>query len=207
MNMKELDYPGECPECHSTNVQHNTARAEIVCRECGLVLEECCIDYSSNVLLKKGGEMILCNAPLSKSMWPTSKDRRYNKGKHIIPNARGRIVAEERAIETICSQLDCPPQLLQKTEELYIKYVKYGNLNGFTSVSKILSCYYVASHGKNLHELATHFGIKPRQLRRCIKVLWDKINENKKSQQKLFTALQELNQIATNLTETKKCIK
>ena len=30
----------ECPECHSTNLEHDYTRAEICCKECGLVIDD-----------------------------------------------------------------------------------------------------------------------------------------------------------------------
>ncbi len=35
-----------CPECGSINIEHNMEKGEIICRECGLVLEDKIIDFN-----------------------------------------------------------------------------------------------------------------------------------------------------------------
>ena len=39
------DYVKKCPECHSLNLIHNRERGEIICRDCGLVVEDKMVDY------------------------------------------------------------------------------------------------------------------------------------------------------------------
>ena len=36
----------KCPECGDTQLSHNKAKGEVVCRSCGLVLEDKLIDFS-----------------------------------------------------------------------------------------------------------------------------------------------------------------
>jgi transcription initiation factor TFIIB len=40
-----LDYTNRCPECSSTHLSKDHSRAELICRNCGLVIDEDLIDY------------------------------------------------------------------------------------------------------------------------------------------------------------------
>ena len=36
----------QCPECHSVNLTINQEKGEVICRNCGLVIEDRLIDFS-----------------------------------------------------------------------------------------------------------------------------------------------------------------
>lgn len=40
MTKQKIKYANECPECHSTDLEHDYTRAEISCKKCGLVIDE-----------------------------------------------------------------------------------------------------------------------------------------------------------------------
>ncbi|MCJ2520717.1 MAG: transcription initiation factor IIB [Candidatus Thermoplasmatota archaeon] len=43
-NVEQVEEPIRCPECSSTNLAYDEARGELVCQECGLVIEQGMID-------------------------------------------------------------------------------------------------------------------------------------------------------------------
>ena len=44
MEEKKVEYIEVCPECHSTSLGRDYERAEIICNECGLVVDEKIVD-------------------------------------------------------------------------------------------------------------------------------------------------------------------
>ncbi|MEM3154555.1 MAG: hypothetical protein QW165_03270 [Candidatus Woesearchaeota archaeon] len=55
--MQDIREIKECPDCASSNIVHNLAREQVVCRECGLIYEPLTPDMeerfeSSNALTK-----------------------------------------------------------------------------------------------------------------------------------------------------------
>ena len=40
----KVEFVDSCPECKSQNISHDHARAEIICNECGLVIDESLVD-------------------------------------------------------------------------------------------------------------------------------------------------------------------
>ena len=38
-------YIRKCPECGSLNLMHNSDKGEVICRDCGLVLEDKMVDF------------------------------------------------------------------------------------------------------------------------------------------------------------------
>ena len=44
MGERRVEYIEECPECRSTNLTNNYERAELVCGECGLVIDQDMVD-------------------------------------------------------------------------------------------------------------------------------------------------------------------
>lgn len=160
-----------CPECEETEVVKNEKRGETVCRNCGLVIGESCVDrgpernmYTSEDREKKSRTgapltMMQHDQGLSATIGTDSTD--YN-GK-AIPSDKKRKISRWRnwhsrsrrssavdrnlaialgELDRMSSQLDVPKPLREQTAKLYRKIVKKGLVKGRSIESVVASTMY-----------------------------------------------------------------
>lgn len=168
-----------CPECEEGNIIKDPARGEVICGECGLVIEDHIIDqgpewraYESKEINKKArtgspGSLIIHDKGLSTVIDWHDQDI---FGKKITPKKRAQIYRLRRwqirsrvhsslarnlskamsELDRLASQIELPKDIKERAALIYRKAIKGGHIKGKKIGATVAASIYAACR---LHKL------------------------------------------------------
>ncbi len=182
----------ECPLCGSTSFRRNTERAELLCRECGTVIEEEMIEESApeqRAFTSEEREKIKrTGAPITYTKADRGMSTEIGSGslRDVSPSKRGqyyrmkkwqRRLDESRQrrmkfalgeMERLVAMLKLPKSVLEEAGRLYEKALEQGVVKGRRIEHIAASLIYVTArnHGvpRTMSEIADEAGITEREL-------------------------------------------
>lgn len=182
----------ECPVCGSTSFRRNTERAELLCRECGTVIEEEMIEESApeqRAFTSEEREKIKrTGAPITYTKADRGMSTEIGSGslRGVSPSKRGqyyrmkkwqRRLDESRQrrmkfalgeMERLVAMLRLPKSVLEEAGRLYEKALEQGVVKGRRIEHIAASLIYVTArnHGvpRTMSEIADEAGITEREL-------------------------------------------
>ena len=165
--------PGRCPECGSTEVFFDRGRGELVCRGCGLVIEENALDPGPewrSFTLEEREARARAGAPASLAIHdkglPTeiSPDGRNSRGRKLTGKAKAQYhrlrkrqirssvhgSAERNLAQAMndlagfADRLSAPPSVREQAAALYRKALKKDLVRGRSIRGVVAACLYAA---------------------------------------------------------------
>jgi len=191
-----------CPECNSINLQYDEKRGEVVCRNCGLVLDENIMDLgqewrggpddsggarggapTSFTKHDKGmGTMIGTKSEVYKL--PTSMKRKYirlekwhtRSSTALERNLKYALVELRR----MASLLNVPSSVEEEAARLYNLAVRKNLVRGRSMESVVIAALYIASRRyglpRSLNEICRKTNITKRELGKTYRFMTREIN-------------------------------
>jgi len=163
----------KCPDCNNTDLVTDESRGELICNNCGLVIEARRIDTGADWRAYNQQEHNSRARTETMSYSLTSKDLSTyigydhldSQGNPLNSNSRSkfrrlqrwqsRIKSQEskdrnlakanRELDRLSSQLDLPRSVKETAGDLYIKSLKTGKIRGFSIDSMVAACVYAAA--------------------------------------------------------------
>lgn len=189
-------YPKKCSECGSTNIFLNKEKGELICRDCGLVLEEKMVefgqewrDFDSETGEEGGGRRT--GAPLTPTQFDQglgtevghkadllalgSKDRnkffRLRKWQYRISTAIERNLKLALAeLKRVSSFLKLPKSVEEEAARIYTQAVQRGLVRGRSMESVVAGALYAACRlnevPRTLDELSEASGTEKKEIGR-----------------------------------------
>ena len=188
-------YVKKCPECGGINLILNKDRGEIICKDCGLVIEEKMIDFSQEWREfegdSAGGSRRRTGGPLTYTKFDkglgtdvgkrsdiyslTGKDRnrffRLRKWQHRISTAIERNLKLALAeLKRVSSYLKLPKAVEEESARIYTLAVQRGLVRGRSMESVVAGALYAACRRhevpRTLDELSEASGIDKKEIGR-----------------------------------------
>jgi len=176
----------ECPECGSRRLSQDYDRGELICDECGLVIDETYIDQGPDWRsfdMKEEGDKSRAGPPMSEMMHDKglstniSVSDRDSYGKSIPSKNRAQIYrlrkwqrrirvssAKERSlvsalkeINRIASTMGLPRNIMESAARIYREAVERNLIRGRSISSVVISSLYAASRKMNLPRTLDEF--------------------------------------------------
>ncbi|NPB01884.1 MAG: transcription initiation factor IIB family protein [Methanopyri archaeon] len=192
-----------CPKCGSTNIVRDDKHGELVCQDCGTV-----VDY----LIDYGPEWRAFNADQrtrrERTGAPISERNPYLLGDTVIDDrdTHGRKLTDWRfrrlkrwarwisndpvsrniqsavdLIDKVCSQANIPESVADEAIRIYRKAVEKDLVRGRSIENTAAAALFMACkkrrHPRTIKEIAELFGITPKELNRTHRVLLRHLNE------------------------------
>ena len=189
----------KCPECGSSNLFSNRDRGEIICRECGLVLEDKMIDFSQEWRefdSEQGESKRRAGAPMTYTQYDQglgtevgqktdlfqlgSKDRnkffRLRKWQYRISTAIERNLKLALAeLKRVSSYLKLPKMVEEESARIYTLAVQRGLVRGRSMESVVAGSLYAACRRhdvpRTLDELSEASGIEKKEIGRTYRFI------------------------------------
>jgi transcription initiation factor TFIIB len=187
-------YIKKCPECGSINLAYKEGRGEVICKDCGLVIEEKMIDFThewrefdSDKAAKRGrtgapltytkfdqglGTSIGSGSDIYKLAGKSkNKYMRLQKWQHRISTAIERNLKLALAeLKRVSSYLKLPNSVLEDSAEIYRNAVQRGLVRGRSMESVVAGALYAACRRheipRTLDELSEASGIDKKEIGR-----------------------------------------
>ena len=187
-------YVRKCPECGGINLIHKEERGEIICRDCGLVIEDKMIDYGQNwrEFDSDGStKRRRTGAPLTHTKFDQglgtsigsgsdiyklagknkNKYMRLQKWQHRISTAIERNLKLALAeLKRVSSYLKLPNSVIEDSSEIYRNAVQRGLVRGRSMESVVAGALYAACRRhevpRTLDELSEASGIDKKEIGR-----------------------------------------
>lgn len=194
----------KCPECGSNNLKINRDKGEIICRECGLVLEETMVDFDqewrefdSESAAKKrrtGAPMSYTHFDQGLGTEVGTKADYYRLGKHgknkffRLRKWQQRIsTAIERnlklalsELKRVSSYLKLPSNVEEEASRMYTMAVQKNLVRGRSMESVVAGCVYAACRRqgvpRTLDELAEASGVEKKEVGRTYRFVTRELN-------------------------------
>lgn len=194
-----MAYIKKCPECGSINLIFKDERGEIICKDCGLVIEERMIDFgqewrefdseSADKRRRTGapltytkfdqglGTSIGTDADILKlNTKSKNKFMRLQKWQHRISTAIERNLKLALAeLKRVSSFLKLPNPVLEDSSEIYRQAVQRGLVRGRSMESVVAGALYAACRRheipRTLDELAEASGIDKKEIGRTYRFI------------------------------------
>ena len=188
-----------CPECGSENLFSNRDRGEVICRDCGLVLEDKMIDFSQEWRefdSEQGESKRRAGAPMTYTQYDQglgtevgqktdlfqlgSKDRnkffRLRKWQYRISTAIERNLKLALAeLKRVSSYLKLPKMVEEESARIYTLAVQRGLVRGRSMESVVAGALYAACRRhdvpRTLDELSEASGIEKKEIGRMVERL------------------------------------
>jgi transcription initiation factor TFIIB len=188
-----------CPECGSTNLYHNKEKGEIICRNCGLVID------SKNISLGKEwrdfdegdeSEMKRSGSPTSytkydlgmgtaigteSDMYSMDKKQRYKLQRLKRWQKRLSTVMEKNLkialgeLRRLASYLNLPPSIEEEAGKIYTEAVQKNLVRGRSIESVVAGVVYAACRRQNiprtLDEISEASGIDKKEIGRSYRYI------------------------------------
>ena len=196
--------PDTCPECNSTNFNFDHSRAEVTCKDCGLVIKDFVIDYGPEWVAYNSEEQASkarAGAPLSPANHalglPTDMDqkndnispenvykyyrlRKWNKKIRILGSKERSLAFALTQIHKKCSDLLLPKIVRESAAIVYRHALDHKLIRGRTVECVVLSSVYIACRQckipRTLSEVACESSITRKQLARTYRFLARELN-------------------------------
>jgi len=187
-------YVKKCPECGSINLILNKDKGEIICRDCGLVIEEKIVDFGqewSEFDSEQGEKRRRAGAPMTYTKYDrglgtdvgqesdiyqlSGKDRnryfRLRKWHHRISTAIERNLKLALAeLKRVASYLKLPKSVEEESARIYTMAVQRGLVRGRSMESVVAGALYAACRRhevpRTLDELSEASGIDKKEIGR-----------------------------------------
>ena len=176
---EDIEDTVKCPECSSRNLDHDDTRGEVVCMDCGLVLEDDVIDQGAEWRVfspEQGDQRSRTGAPMNKMMHDKGlstdldwQNKDYS-GKAVAPKMRSQLYrmrkwqrrartsnAQERnlsialaEIDRICSRMELPKITREEAATVYRKCVENRLVRGRSIEGVSAASIYIACRLHNV---------------------------------------------------------
>ncbi len=191
--------PNECPECKSTNFDYDSSRAEVTCKDCGLVIEDFVIDNGPEWVAYNPEEQVSksrAGAPLSAAIhdfglatdidWKNDnispediskyyRMRKWNKKIRILGSNERNLAFALTQIHRKCSNLLLPKIVRESAAIVYRNALNNKLIRGRTIEGVVLSSIYIACRQckipRTLSEVADESSLTRKQLARTYRFL------------------------------------
>lgn len=189
----------KCPECGSVNIFANRDKGEIICRDCGLVIEDKAIDFSQEWRefdSEQGESKRRAGAPMTYTQYDQglgtevgqkadlfqlgSKDRnkffRLRKWQYRISTAIERNLKLALAeLKRVSSYLKLPKMVEEESAQIYTLAVQRGLVRGRSMESVVAGSLYAACRRhdvpRTLDELSEASGIEKKEIGRTYRFI------------------------------------
>ena len=192
----------KCPECESINLTYDPNIGEIICNECGLVVEEKMVDSGIDIQGKfdKGDKKGRGGAPISMQKFDkglttnvgeisdiyrleakqTRKFLRLKKWQERVSTSIERNLRLAMAeLRVVASYLNLPNVVRDETARIYNYVLQRGMVRGRSMESVIAACLYTAcrSYGipRTLDEMATASDVERKEIGRTYRFIIRKL--------------------------------
>jgi transcription initiation factor TFIIB len=193
------DYIKKCPDCGSIKLISKKERGEIICRDCGLVIEDKMIDFGQEWRefdSDQAGKRRRTGAPMTVTKFDRglstsvgtdsdiyrlggkSKDKykRLQKWQQRISTAIERNLKLALAeLKRVSSYLKLPSSVVEDSSEIYRNAVQRGLVRGRSMESVVAGTLYAACRRhevpRTLDELATASGIDKKEIGRTYRFI------------------------------------
>ncbi len=197
----------KCPECGSTHLIHDEQRGEIICADCGLVVEDKLVDSSHEFYGKgeEGEKKTRGGAPLSLQKFDkglttnvgeisdiykleaeqTRKFFRLKKWQERVSTSIERNLRLAMAeLRRIASFLDLPNVVRDEAARLYNLVLQRGFVRGRSMEAVIAACIYAACRSYNiprtLDEIANASDVERKEIGRTYRFIMRKLGTKTK---------------------------
>lgn len=192
-------YIRKCPECGSLNLMHNKDKGEVICRDCGLVLEDKMVDFGQEWRefdSDSGNQKRRTGAPMSQTVYDQGlgtevgqKSDLYNLGgsnKNKFYRLRKWHIRISTAIERnlklalselkrVSSFLKLPKSVEEESARIYRLAVQRGLVRGRSMESVVAGALYAACRRhevpRTLDELSEASGIDKKEIGRTYRFI------------------------------------
>ncbi len=197
--MENQHYVKKCPECGSINLFYNKDKGEIICKDCGLVIEDKMIDFSQewrefdddrNSAVKRAGAPMTYTqydmglgteigrkSDISKFSGRTkNKFFRLRKWQYRISTAIERNLKLALAeLKRVSSYLKLPSSVEEEAARIYTQAVQRGLVRGRSMESVVAGSLYAACRRhevpRTLDELSEASGIDKKEIGRTYRFI------------------------------------
>jgi transcription initiation factor TFIIB len=184
----------KCPECNGINLFHNTEKGEVICKDCGLVIEDKMVDFSQEwreFESDSAQKMRRTGAPMTYTQYDQGlgtevgqkgdllrlegKDRnkffRLRKWQYRISTAIERNLKLALAeLKRVSSYLKLPKSVEEESARIYTLAVQRGLVRGRSMESVVAGALYAACRRhdvpRTLDELSESSGIEKKEIGR-----------------------------------------
>jgi len=192
----------KCPECGGTNLTHNMNLGEIICNDCGLVVEDKMVDTGIDLQSKfdKNEKKGRGGAPISMQKFDrglttnvgeisdiykleagqTRKFLRLKKWQERVSTSIERNLRLAMAeLRVIASYLNLPNVVRDEAARIYNYVLQRGLVRGRSMESVIASCLYIACRSYNiprtLDEMSTASDVERKEIGRTYRFIIRKL--------------------------------
>src|SRR3989338_3833601 len=161
----------KCPECGSIHLSYDEHRGEVICNDCGLVIEEKMVDTGQDPQGKfdKSEKKGRGGAPMSLKKWQERVSTSIERNLRLA-------MAELRVI---ASYLSLPNVVRDEASRIYNYVLQRGLVRGRSMESVIAACLYAACRSYNiprtLDEMATASDIERKEIGRTYRFIIRKL--------------------------------
>ena len=189
-----MQYIRKCPECSGVQLFYNKEKGEVICKECGLVVEEKMIDFGQEWRefdADSAARRRRTGAPMTYTQYDRglgtevgrkvdlyqlkAKDRnkffRLRKLQYRISTAIERNLKLALAeLKRVSSYLKLPPQVVEDSSDIYRQAVQRGLVRGRSMESVVAGALYAACRRheipRTLDEISDASGIDKKEIGR-----------------------------------------
>jgi len=189
-----MQYVKKCPECGSINLFHNREKGEVICKDCGLVVEDKMVDFDQEWRefdSDQGDKKRRTGAPMTYTQYDQglgtevgqkadlyrldSKDKnkffRLRKWQYRISTAIERNLKLALAeLKRVSSYLKLPKSVEEESARIYTLAVQRGLVRGRSMESVVAGSLYAACRRhdvpRTLDELSEASGIEKKEVGR-----------------------------------------
>jgi transcription initiation factor TFIIB len=168
-----MTLPKRCPECGSTNLIFDESKSEVICEDCGLIIEEKMVDTSHELRsFDKGEKKSRGGSPISMQKFDkglttnvgeisdiykldsnqdTRKYLRIRQWQERVSTSIERNLRQAMAeLRKVSSFLDLPSVVREEAARVYNFVLQRGLVRGRSMESVIASCIYAACRSYNI---------------------------------------------------------
>jgi len=191
-----------CPECNSSNLIHDEAKGEIICGNCGLLIEEKMVDTSHELRsFDKKEKKSRGGAPMSIQKFDkglttnigeisdiyklnsTQQTRKYLRLKkwqeRVSTSIERNLRLAMSELRRVASFLELPSVVREETARIYNFVLQRGLVRGRAMESVIAACVYAACRSYNiprtLDEISTASEVERKEIGRTYRFIIRKI--------------------------------
>jgi len=199
---KKMNYIKRCPECESVNLTYDDQRGEIICNDCGLIVEEKMVDTGQDVggQFDKSEKKGRGGAPMSMQKFDkglttnvgeisdiykleagqTRKFLRLKKWQERVSTSIERNLRLAMAeLRRVAAFLNLPSVIREEASRIYNYVLQRGLVRGRSMESVIAACIYAACRSYNiprtLDEIAGASDVERKEIGRTYRFIVRKL--------------------------------
>src|SRR3989344_5069119 len=197
-----MNFVKRCPECNSINLTHDEQKGEIICGDCGLIIEDKMVDTGQDVggQFDKSEKKGRGGAPISRQKFDqglttnigeisdiyklesgqTRKFLRLKKWQERVSTSIERNLRLAMAeLRVIAFYLNLPSVVRDEASRIYRYVLQRGMVRGRSMESVIAACLYIACRSYNiprtLDEMATASDVERKEIGRTYRFIIRKL--------------------------------